>query len=400
MKQVIRVFLCIVMIGVFVPSYQVNAFSKESFGSITSGEEYSGVMEKNEVGNSIPVRYELSLKQDSMIRIQLFTQEDSDSCLSINSVDSPNESDAGYGSFPGSDLTLINDGSSSSPAPYVFSTSSYGFTAYKGNSAEYTELFGSLAAGDYYIVLTGDSYDFIFNIEPLLYQGDNTNPNASLETAASYMVGDEQQGILIANGIINQNFNDYGKMQNSWYKFTADAGSYRLAFQTDGFLQGYCTVVNAPGYPINGNSIKAEAYYKFSNDEELAASYEEHLEKAGTRTVDFTLPEKGTYYININRRMWTSGSYQFKITAIQDVSKIDAAKDTIKLKVGDTAINKITAYYTDGITKNVTGKASYTASASSLKVSKNGEMKATKRGVYKITAVYNGKKTTFKVIVR
>lgn len=312
MKKIISILVCIALIIILIPERQASAEVSSSQGTIESGQEYYGVAPVNAYGNNIPVRYELPVAQNSIIRVILYTQQDCDSCLYINSEDSPYYEEGNYGNLTGSNITAVGD--FYNPVPNVYGISSYCITADMRNTREYTEMFGDIAKGNYYIVITGSSYRFKIILEPLKFSGEAGITNYSKETAATYSVGNEQDGVLITNGIVNGDFIKWEKTTDGWYKFTADKGKYHLYFESDGFFQGTASVLDASGYPFNG-SIKTEAFFKFANDIEYGGTFDDHISRANVFSTDFEILENGTYYININRRTWTSGSYQFKIVS-------------------------------------------------------------------------------------
>jgi hypothetical protein len=126
-----------------VPGKEAAAYNAPSLGTVVSDQEYSGVTPVNEGGNHIPVRYELPVEQNTMIRLILYTDSESDCSINIENQNSPYEEADRFGSFPGSNLTAVND--FYNPAPNVYSTSSFGVTADRRNTAAYTEVFGDIA---------------------------------------------------------------------------------------------------------------------------------------------------------------------------------------------------------------------------------------------------------------
>ena len=417
MKKSFSILMCIALIMALIPQQQASAYNATSMGTIVSGQEYSGITPVNSGGNHERIRFELPIGQDSIIRIILYTQSDSDTVISLDSPYSPYESPDSYGSFNGSDLTIVND--FYNPITNVFSTSCYGVTADKRNTVAYTEVFGSLVKGTYYIVLSGSSYRFKVCIEPLTYQGDNSNPNATMETAAFYTIGNEQEGVLVPNGIINNSFIDYQKMMNSWYKFTGEKGSYQLTFKTDGFFQGTCSVLGSDGYPVNGTEIKAVANYSFGNSDPVAGTYEDHVAMASVSRVNFNLPKAGTYYININRRSWTDGSYLFKVTSegeiendVNDtgdaaISDAEIILNSVIIEPGKASVKagakvslKALATYSDSTTEDMTEFVTWSSSNNKIAtVDDQGVVKGVAAGTATITATLEGKKTSISVSV-
>jgi len=502
MKKNISILLIVMVITLILPVAPALAYKGTSMGTIESGQKYSGVTPKNSGGNPIPVRFELPVTENSMIRLFVYTQS-KDTTVYIENEDAPYNSDDSKGSFRGSCLTSVNDFYQA--APNTFNTSSFSCRADSRNSNSYTELYGNLAAGNYHVVVDGDTYEFMIVLEPLLYQGTTSFNNSSKENAQTYTIGNEQQGILITNGAVNKSYYSDEQTSTAWYKFNADKGKYKLSLYTDGFFQGNAKILNASGSSFEGAYEEAVANLTFSSGDQIAATYEEHSDFSGSEfTTDFNIKDNGTYYININRKAWTAGSYQFVITpyinedneeentdtseeselivssvqispsiatikagafsalsamvtysdsSVEDmtefvtwsssnnkvatvddqgkvkglsagtatitamienkkstctvtvtqntkITKLIPSKSTIYLKTGKTATNKITAYYSDGSKKAVTTVATYHASSTGIQISKQGILKATRKGTYKITVTFGGKKITYKVVVK
>jgi len=400
MKRWFSLILCIVLILSLLPMKQANAFLASNFGTIVSGQEYSGETPTDEVGNHQKVRFELPIEQDSYLRLIMYTQPDTDSNLALDSPDSPYESDTSYGSFPGCDLTIVND--FYNPIPNVYSTSCYGVTADKRNTAPYTEVFGTIVSGNYYVIISGDSYRFKVFIEPVKYQGDHTNQNKTIETAASYPLGNDQTGVMIPNGIMNNNFIEYSSVMENWYKFTGKAGAYSLTFESDGFFQGTCSILDANGYSINGiNPI--EVKYEFNNTGKIGGTYEEHLEKAAAYTMDFELENEGTYYVRVSRSSFANGSYLFNLSTSESEAKLDTIKLTPanpSVKVGATVSLTATGLYSDDSTENVTDFVSWTSSNTKIAtVTDAGVVKGIAAGTAKIHVFLEGKEKTITVTV-
>jgi len=401
MKKVIILVMCIALIFIAMPKLQVSAYNANSYGTIIAGQEYSGETPLNDVGNHIPIRFEFPLAENSMIRIIMYTQSNCDSSLYINSEDAPYDTPEGYNSFAGRSLTAVDD--FYNPIPNVFSTSCYSCTADMRNTNADTEVFGDLAAGNYYVVVTGATYRFKVITEPLLYKGTTDYANFSQQTAASYMIGKEQEGVFVLNGAVNGEYFPEEKTVNSWYKFDAGQGKYQLKLYSDGFFQGIGEIISSDGSYITGSDKTANAYFDFSTESLVAADFTTHLSMAGkVYQTNFEIKTEGTYYVLITRRTWTSGSYQFQVSSnpVAAIAKIKPAKATLNVKVGTAVTNKVTAYYEDGTKKTITTKAKYKSSSNNLVISKKGLLKAKKKGTYTVTVTYGGKKISFKVVAK
>lgn len=415
MKKLLSAVICLAIFVMMLPVKQVSAYNTTSYGTIESGREYYGETPINDGGNHIPIRFELPVAENSMVRLIMYTQTESDTSLYIENESGPYDLPDSYGRFGGRNLTAIGD--FYNPVPNVYGSSTFSVTADKRNTNEYTEVFGDLAAGNYYIVVVGASYRFKVILEPLTYYGTVDYSNDTKETAKAYTIGNEQEGVLVTNGVINGEYLAEEKTVNSWYKFTGNKGKYQLKLFSDGFFQGTASVLNSEGYQFTGSYDRAEAYFTFSTGDTLAANFNEHLSKTGSSfAVNFELPEDGTYYININKKPWTSGSYKFQVivdgdyedTSGEDATeeaettlsaiKIDPAKASVK--VGSTVTLKANAFYSDNVTEDISEFVTwYCSNTKVATVDEIGIVKGVAAGTAVIVASLEGKESSITVTV-
>lgn len=415
MKKVLSIFLAVMMILTILPTSQALAFNNgHNMGTIESGVEYYGVTPKNDGGNNIPVRYELPVTENCMVRIIVYTQA-VDTSLSIECEDGPYNLDDTAGRFSGSNLTTVND--FYNPVPNTYSSSSYSCRADSRNTYPYTEVYGDLAAGNYHVVVTGDTYRFKIILEPLMFRGTTAYTNSTMAKAAPYTTGNVQEGVLLTNGAANKAYYTDEQESNAWYKFTAAPGKYQLKLTTDGFFQGTAAVLDTSGYPFDGSYDKAEAYMTYATGDQIAATFEDHVSKAGTEfTTDVVIPKSGTYYVYIYRRMWTSGSYSFQLLSYNEdgsveegvslgegevtVDSVRISPTSATIKAGSTTALKAFASYSDYTDEDMTEFVTWTSSDKKVAtVSEQGVVKGIAAGTATITASLEGKKSSVSVTV-
>lgn len=421
MKKAVSILIALIMIFTFLPTAQVEAFNNgHNMGTIESGVEYYGTLPKNDGGNSIPVRYELPVTENCMVRIIVYTQA-VDTNVYIESEDGPYNLDDSYGRFRGNNLTAVYD--FYNPNPNTFSSSNYCCDADSRNTNPYTEVYGDLAAGNYHVTVTGDTYRFKIILEPLRFKGTTAYTNSTMASAANYTVGTEQEGVLLTNGAVNKAYYTEEQETNAWYKFTATKGKYQLKLTTDGFFQGSATVVDTTGYPFQGSYDKAEASMTYFTGDQIAATFEDHVGRVGQEfTTDIEIPQNGTYYVHIYRRMWTSGSYKFQLLPYNLDGSVEEGEDTgedgntdeaevtinsvrlsqtsVKVKASSTSSLKAFVAYSDYTDEDMTDFVTWTTSDKKVAtVSDQGIVKGVAAGTATITASIEGKKASVTVTV-
>ncbi|MFA6308187.1 MAG: hypothetical protein WC677_00355 [Clostridia bacterium] len=398
MKKLIVLLLTVSLIAMCFPITASASNVPSVAGTAVSGTEYSGTMALDNVSNPIPVRYNLNVAQNSIIRIFLYTQQQ-DSNLYIGSPDNPYSAGTnGIVEFSGYPITLIGD--FYDPAIKVISSSRFSVSADKRNTLSYTEMFSNVAKGNYFIDLTGYTYRFKIIVYPLKYKDDFTGGTTeTVSTAASYTLGSVREGNMIFNGPTNNIFPDN---YYDWYKFTVKTpGNYTLSFSNDGFLQCNVSILDNNGYYFTDASKSSfETVFPATDTSGIFATFDNHVSGARTLTKTIKIAKAGTYKIKIAQRAWTSGSYKFSIKAPVVLKKIVPAKNTVYMKVGAKTTNAITAIYSNNTKKTVTTAVSLKASNKYVAVYKTTSIRAVKKGTTVITATYKGIKTTYKVIVK
>ncbi|MEN6348998.1 MAG: Ig-like domain-containing protein [Syntrophomonas sp.] len=329
---------------------QALAGEYDDRGSISVGQEYSGAMNKNEYGNNIPVVSSLNIAENSMIKVRLYTQSE-DSCLNIFNRE-PSES----WEYPADTLTTINELYSNPVA--MCSSNYFSVTADKRNDKPYVDMFANVSKGNYYVGLTGSSYRFQIDLEPLTYMDDesavdihNTNDK---DYALSYSIGNYQEGQMLTNGeahnILNQNnYYDYIDDDYDYFKFNvAAAGIYTINFYTDGFLGAGVFILDPSGWNDYGHKwIDAVP----ESADKYTAAYEDHRNSARAESMEFEIAQPGDYLVRISRTTWTAGSYKFRITGEKPGTELRNHYDYGEGLDLDT--NKIYTYWQSNIPEGV-----------------------------------------------
>jgi hypothetical protein len=412
MKKLLLFMLCIALIFTLLPSQITFAYDIPSQkGSIVSGQQYSGSLNINDYGLTMPDEYTLNIPQNSIIRIFAYTQVN-DYYIELDSPDNPYASPDTYSSIPGSDVTQIFE-TSDRPGPQRFGTSCLGANSYKNNSSSYTEVFSNLVAGTYKLrIRGGPAYSFKVIIAPLKYTDDTpVLSNEDISTAMKINTDQDYEGNFMFNGVINKQFfyDHY-----DYYTFNAPtAGKYTVSFSTDGFFQGTASVLDATGSCLNDGIV--EAYLKLATDGSEATTFENHVASAKTFTKEITIDKAGKYFILIAPYGAIAGSYKFNVASPASLNNdnndeqgeseaiiqtLQIAPQTSTCKVGATVSLKATAIYSNGDTEVVSDFVEWSSSNVKIAtVSEEGIVKAVSAGTADISGKLEGKTAKVKITV-
>ncbi|MGO0059996.1 Ig-like domain-containing protein [Brevibacillus fluminis] len=139
----------------------------------------------------------------------------------------------------------------------------------------------------------------------------------------------------------------------------------------------------------NGKSIEATKIVEWSSDDSEVVSVKDGKLTAiapGTTTIRAAYGDK-TAILTV------------EVTKDKQIKRISVNKRTLKLTAGQSESLKLTAYYQDGTTKNVTDKAVWTSSDEQIVTVSDGVITAVSPGTAKILATYKGKTVSINITV-